>query len=154
MKLVRIQFLNGTDPLDPGVVDQDVHLELDAAQGCQVAEVQLPRLSAGFGGNRPRPGQIRSAICTATPRPASRRAMAAPIPLAPPVINADRPWRPDESSMTDILSDRRRSTALTSGGTGSIDGWPERQGRGAGEIHTVFALGEHNRREEKPSEKP
>ena len=56
---LRIQFLNGADPLQPGVVDQDVHLELDAAQGCRVAEVQLPRLAPGFGGHRPRPGQIK-----------------------------------------------------------------------------------------------
>ena len=57
--ILRIQFLNGADPLNPGVVDQDVHLELDAAKGCRVAEVQLPRLSAGFSGHRPRPGQIK-----------------------------------------------------------------------------------------------
>src|SRR6186997_1825774 len=55
------------------------------------------------------PARSRSAICTATPSPARRRAIAAPIPLAPPVINAERPCSPDESSMTDILSDQRRS---------------------------------------------
>jgi hypothetical protein len=55
---IWIQFFNGTDPLDPGVVDQDVHLELYAAKSSRVAEVQLPCLSAGFSGHRPRPRQI------------------------------------------------------------------------------------------------
>jgi hypothetical protein len=54
-----IQLLNGADPLNPGVVDQDVHLKLDTAQGRRVAEVQLPRRPAGFSGHRPRPDQIK-----------------------------------------------------------------------------------------------
>jgi hypothetical protein len=40
--------------------DHDIHLKLDAAKGCEVAEVQLPRPSAGFSGPPPAPGQIEN----------------------------------------------------------------------------------------------
>src|SRR5215213_11066513 len=63
----------------------------------------FPRVSAATAWA---PVRSRSANCTAKPNAARRRAIAAPIPLAPPVINAERPCSPDTSSITDILSDR------------------------------------------------
>ena len=120
MEHVRIQVLDGADPLNAGIVDQNVHL-LDAAKAVGSLRSSCHALR-GFQRPPPAPRPDRDQRSAPRPCPASRRAIAAPIPLAPPVINAERPCSPDESSMTDIL--RSAPLQALAGGAGQTRGPP------------------------------
>ena len=78
--------------LDAGIVHQHVDVQLQVAERLRIGTDRAARTSPPMSAaTAPARSSSMSATVTFAPRAASRRATAAPIPLAPPVTRADRP---------------------------------------------------------------
>lgn len=89
----RVEVLDRRHVLDSRVVHQDVGLEGEVRERVDVGEIHLPRVSPISCASAVAASPSRSATVTRAPFAARARAIAAPIPLAPPVMRADRPVR-------------------------------------------------------------
>ena len=118
--------------VDAGVVDQDLERSAAAttADAAEAGSVTSSDVAAApiSRGDLPAPSTFRSPITTSAPSAASRRAIAAPIPLAPPVTSALRPSSLIERSICARGCGRREYTPPQPepipiiGGTGAL-GW-------------------------------